>query len=234
MFHAESARRSQRFCSHKRRTPLTHWAHLCCVQCAYTYEEKHFIMTKSACVWLCALSLLAWPAQSQAPAPSQAAQGKPASAKAPVLKSSFAFQAHVNVDKPLVVGQGPQGLRRVVPITGGSVSGPKLNGKVLPGGADWQYVRADGTLAIEAKYTLQADDGTLIMITNRGVRRGPKDVIDKLARGEPVDPSLYYFRTVAELEAPADSAYAWLNQSIFVGVAERQANAAIIKFFAVE
>jgi hypothetical protein len=168
---------------------------------------------------------------------SQGAPAKPAatsSSKPPALKSEFAFQANVTVDKPLVVGPAQNGLRRIVPITGGTVTGPKLKGKVLPGGADWQFVRSDDTLSIEAKYTLQAEDGTLIMITNRGVRRGPKEVIEKLARGEAVDPSQYYFRTVAEFEAPTNSPHAWLNHSIFVGVAERQQSAAIIKFFEVK
>lgn len=155
--------------------------------------------------------------------------------RAPGLRSEYAFEARVLVDKPLVIPQGPHGLRRIVPITGGTVSGPRLRGKVVPGGADWQFVRpADDVLEIEAKYTLETDDGVLIMVTNKGLRRGPKEVIDALARGEAVDPSLYYFRTVAQFEVPADSAYAWLNQSLFVGVAERQADAAIIKFYEVK
>ena len=150
------------------------------------------------------------------------------------LLTEFVFEARVRVDKPLVVGNGPHGLRRIVPITGGSVDGPRLTGRVLAGGADWQFVRPDGTLQIEAKYTLQTDDGVLIMVSNRGVRRGPKEVIDRLARGEPVNPALYYFRTSAEFEAPLGSKYAWLNDSVFVGVAERQANTAIIRFYEVK
>ena len=164
-----------------------------------------------------------------------AAESPPAPASAPVLRSEFAFEARVSVDPPVVVGEGPHGLRRIVPITGGTVSGPRLTGKVVPGGADWQFVRAaDDVLEIEAKYTLESHDGVRIMVTNRGYRRGPKEVIDKLARGEAVDPSLYYFRTTAQFEAPTNSAYAWLNRSVFVGVAERQANAAIIRFFEVQ
>lgn len=151
------------------------------------------------------------------------------------VRTEFVFEARVQVDTPLVVGPGPRGLRRIVPIVGGTVSGPRLSGRVVPGGADWQVVRAaDEVLEIEAKYTLEADDGTLIMVTNRGFRRGPKEVIDKLARGEAVDPSLYYFRTAATFEAPVESDHAWLNQSVFVGVAERQASAAIIRFYEVK
>jgi hypothetical protein len=163
------------------------------------------------------------------------AESSPDSACTSGLRAELVFEARVLVDPPVVVGTGPHGLRRIVPITGGIVSGPRLNGKVIPGGADWQVVRAsDDVLEIEAKYTLESHDGVRIMVTNRGVRRGPKEVIDKLARGEAVDPALYYFRTTAQFEAPTDSAYAWLNRSIFVGVAERQASAAIIRFFEVQ
>lgn len=153
-----------------------------------------------------------------------------APAAAAEVRTRFAFEAHVTVDPPQVIGPSAHGLRRIVPIRGGEVTGPLLQGKVVPGGADWQFVRPDGVLQIEAKYTLQATDGTLIMVTNRGLRHGPPDVIEKLARGEAVDPSLYYFRTSAEFEAPLDSKHAWLNRALFIGVAQRTAAAAIIKF----
>ena len=146
------------------------------------------------------------------------------------VRTNFAFEAKVLVDAPLVVGQSSAGLRRVVPITGGSFEGPRLRGRVVSGGADWQVVRADGVLVVEARYTLETDDRVLIMVTNKGVRHGPKDVIDRLTRGEAVAPSDYYFRTTAQFEAPNDSKYAWLNRPIFIGVAERQPNAAIIRF----
>src|SRR4029078_12406294 len=98
---------------------------------------------------------------------------------------------------PRVVVQSTQGLRRVVPITGGTFAGPAIRGRVVPGGADWQYVRPDGVLALAPKYTLKTSDIVLVMVTNRGVRRGPPEVIARLARGERVDPSEYYFRTTA-------------------------------------
>ena len=151
----------------------------------------------------------------------------------PVLRSQFAFEARVSVASPLAIGEASLGLRRVVPITGGTVTGPKLEGRVIPGGADWQFVRPDGVLAIEAKYTLESEDGVLIMVTNRGMRHGSRETIDKLTRGERVDPSQYYFRTTAEFEAPSASRYAWLNRAVFVGVAERSANAALVRFFEV-
>jgi hypothetical protein len=150
------------------------------------------------------------------------------------LASEFVFEARVSVSPPLVVGDGPRGLRRIIPITGGTVEGPRLRGTVVPGGADTQFVRPDGVLELEARYAIESHDGVLIMITNRALRRGPPAVIEKLARGEHVDPLLYYFRTVAQFEAPIAGAYAWLNGSIFVGVAERLSDMAVVRFFEVK
>ncbi len=161
-------------------------------------------------------------------AATEAAHANGDSSNAP--RTSFALEARVQVVAPLVVGEGPQGLRRVVPITGGAFEGPRIRGRVLAGGADWQVVRADGVLSIEAKYTLETDDRVLIMVTNKGVRHGPKEVIERLARGQAVAPSEYYFRTTAQFEVASDSKHAWLNRAVFVGVAEREAGAAIIRF----
>lgn len=148
----------------------------------------------------------------------------------PSVRTEFAFEALVTVGAPLVIGSSANGLRRVVPITGGTIRGPRLNGRVLAGGADWQVVRPDDVLDVEAKYTLQADDGALIMVTNLGMRHGPKEIINKLTRGESVDPSQYYFRTSARFEVANDSKHAWLNRAVFIGVGERRADAAVIRF----
>lgn len=150
---------------------------------------------------------------------------------APALK--FCFEAHVTVDKPLVIGPSARGLRRVIPITGGEVTGPRLKGNVVPGGADWQFVRPDGVIELEAKYTLQSHDGVLIMVTNGGMRHAPPDVLEKLTSGGEVPRSAYYFRTHAAFEAPNESAYAWMNKAVFIGDAERTEGAAIIRFFRV-
>ena len=139
-------------------------------------------------------------------------------------------EAAVKVDAPLIIGQSSHGLRRVIPILGGTVSGPRLTGTVIPGGADWQFIRPDGVLTLEARYTLKAEDGTLIMATNRGMRHGPKDIIDKITRGEDVPADLYYFRTVAEFEAPLGGPYEWLNKALFLGIAERKAGSAVVRF----
>jgi len=147
------------------------------------------------------------------------------------VSSRFAFEARVTVATPIVVGTTAQGLRRIVPITGGTFAGPRLSGRVVPGGADWQVVRADGVLSIEARYTLEVSDGTLIMVTNRGMRHGPPEVIEKLTRGETVSPDLYYFRTCAEFEAPLQGKHAWLNRALFIGIAAREPAAAIVRFY---
>jgi hypothetical protein len=145
------------------------------------------------------------------------------------IPGEFVFEVRAEVAAPLVIGPSSHGLRRVVPILGGSITGPRLNGRVVPGGADWQYVRPDGVLSVEAKYTLEADDGTLIMVTNRGMRHGPPEVIERIGRGEDVPSSAYYVRTVAEFEAPI-GVHDWMNRALFIGIAERKAMAAIVRF----
>jgi len=145
------------------------------------------------------------------------------------IPGEFAFEVRAEVSAPLVIGPSSHGLRRVVPIIGGSVTGPRLQGRVVPGGADWQFVRSDGVLSVEARYTLEAHDGSLIMVTNRGMRHGPPDVIERIGRGEDVPAGAYYFRTVAEFEAPVGP-HDWLNKALFIGIAERKASAAIVRF----
>jgi hypothetical protein len=150
-----------------------------------------------------------------------------------VLKTEYAFTARVSVDSPTVVGNGPEGLRRFVAILGGTICGPLLTGKVLAGSGDWQVLRADGVLNVEARYTLETSDGVLIACTNRGIRHGPPDIMARLMRGEPVPTDSYYFRTTAQFEAPLGSPYEWMNRAMFAGKAEREPNAAIVHFFRV-
>jgi hypothetical protein len=151
----------------------------------------------------------------------------------PELNLDFAFTVRATLEQPIVVGQAPDGLRRFVPITGGSFSGPLLTGKVVPGSGDWQIVRSDGALNAEARYTLETEDGVRVSVTNRGIRHAPPDVMARLTRGELVAPTDYYFRTAATFEAPVGSAHEWLNRTLFVATAEREPNTAIIHFFRV-
>jgi hypothetical protein len=103
----------------------------------------------------------------------------------------FVFAAHVTVDRPLDLGDVGKGGRRIVPITGGEFSGPRLRGKVIAGGADWQIVRTGGVAELEARYTLETDDGVLIYVRNHALRHGPAEVMAALAAGRSVDPSSY-------------------------------------------
>lgn len=145
------------------------------------------------------------------------------------VPAEFVFEVVARVDEPMVLGTTSHGLRRIVPILGGTVQGPRLEGTILPGGADWQYVRPDGVLSLEARYTIRAADGTLVSVVNRGLRHGPPEIIDRITRGESVPAGTYYFRTVARFEAPLGP-LDWLNKAIFVGLAERRADAAIVRF----
>jgi Protein of unknown function (DUF3237) len=163
-----------------------------------------------------------------------AIQSVAAAEQPPALRTEFAFEARVKVDRPIVIGESSHGLRRIVPILGGPVQGPALKGKVIAGGADWQYVRADGTWELEARYTVRTEDGVLIMVENRGVRYGKPEVMERLAKGEKVDADLIYCRTVATFEAPRDSKYEWMNHTLFVGSVERLPDAAIVRFYRVE
>jgi hypothetical protein len=133
---------------------------------------------------------------------------------------SHVCDLNVSVGPIRDLGVMPRGRRRCVPILGGRVEGPRLAGEVLPGGADWQIGRADGILELVARYAILTASGVEIAVTNRGLRRAPPEVMERLARGEPVDPALVYFRTVPTFEAPA-GAYDWLNRSLFVASAAR-------------
>jgi hypothetical protein len=146
---------------------------------------------------------------------------------------THALTLRVLIDAPLDLGAFDGAHKRVIPITGGSFEGPRLKGVVLPGGADWQTIRADGTAVVEARYTLRADDGTLISIVNPGLRHGPAAVLQRIAAGEVVDPALYYFRTTPRFEVAADSPHGWLAKTIFVANAARYRDHVEVTVFAV-
>ena len=131
------------------------------------------------------------------------------------------------------LGDTPLGRRRIIGITGGSFAGPRLSGRILPGGADWQVIRSDGVAYLDARYTLETSDGALIYVRNKGYRHGPKEVIERMARGEEVDPSLYYMRTTPWFETSA-AQYAWLNRMIGIGTGARRAAAVELDFFEVK
>ena len=130
------------------------------------------------------------------------------------------------------LGATPYGERRIINILGGTVEGPKLQGKILPGGADWQIVRADGVVDLRARYTVETDAGGLILVNSEGYRHGPPDVMARLARDETVDPSLYYFRAFMRFET-SDPAAAWLNRILALGRGARENRVVKIDVFEV-
>lgn len=133
---------------------------------------------------------------------------------------------HVVVAGAQKIGAVPRGNRVVVPVTGGELQGPRLRGKVLPGGVDWTLLRADGVLELDLRLTLETDDGAMISMASFGLRHGPPEVIAALARGERVEPSSYYFRTTPRFEC-AHPKYAFLNRLLAVASGDRRSDGPI-------
>ena len=138
-----------------------------------------------------------------------------------MITTEFLCKIEVTLEPARELGDTPLGRRRIIGITGGKFSGPRLSGRVLPGGADWQVIRSDGVAELDARYTLETDDQALIYVRNFGYRHGPADVIQRLAAGEPVDPALYYMRTTPRFETGAER-YQWLNRIICVATGARR------------
>lgn len=148
----------------------------------------------------------------------------------PRLEKSFSLR--VELAKPIEMGQGRAGQRRIIPIIGGAALGPEITGKVLNLGADWQTIFADGAAHLDTRYGVETDDGAVIEIINVGARHGPADVMARLAQGEDLDPTQYYMRTAARLET-GDARYAWINHMIFVCAGIRRASAVEIDYYKV-
>jgi hypothetical protein len=128
---------------------------------------------------------------------------------------SFVAEIRVDVGTPITIGETGAGLRRVVPILGGTIEGPRLTGRIVPGGADFQVLRPDGVMELEAKYVIEAASGALIYVVNRGLRHGSAEAIEKLMRGEIVDPKLIYFRATPSFET-GSAEFKWMMRSLFV------------------
>ena len=150
-----------------------------------------------------------------------------------MINTEFLCKVEVTLEPVRDLGETPLGRRRIIGITGGKFAGPRLSGRILPGGADWQVIRADGVAYLDARYTLETGDGALIYVNNKGYRHGPRDVIERLARGEAVDPALYYMRATPWFETSAP-AYAWLNRAICVATGARRAAAVELDFYEVK
>lgn len=143
----------------------------------------------------------------------------------------FVCEIRAELAAPLETGPVPGGKARIIPIVGGTVSGPRLNGVVRNLGADWQTVW-DSHAELDTRYLLETDDDALIDIRNFGFRHGPAEVLARLAAGEKVSPDSYYMRTLPRLRT-GDPRYDWVNRTLFVGTGERLASAVRIGVFEV-
>src|SRR5579862_6987592 len=142
------------------------------------------------------------------------------------MNSSLLMMMEVAVAPPQRIGAVPHGTRATAPISSGHFEGPRLRGRVLPGGGDWTLLRADGVLELDLRITLETDDGALISLASFGLRHGPPEVIAALGRGESVDPATYYFRTTPRFET-AHPKYVFLNRIVAVASGDRRAEGPI-------
>jgi len=143
------------------------------------------------------------------------------------------YRLDATLGPPLDLGETAHGHRRVVPLTGGTFTGPELRGKLIAGAsADWQTVLPDGTALGDIRYTLQTDEGALLVVQSRGVRHGPRDVLARLGRGEDVDPAEYTFRTSIQIET-AVAELDWLNKGVFISVGGRQPSGVVYETYLV-
>ncbi|HYF18657.1 MAG TPA: DUF3237 domain-containing protein [Ramlibacter sp.] len=142
----------------------------------------------------------------------------------------FFAELAVQVGVPIEVGRTPRGVRRMIPILGGQARGDGWTANVLPGGADYQVIVSDTLAELQAHYVMETDAGDRIYVRNQAIRSAPAEVTAKLIRGEPVDPSLVYFRCFPALET-ASRALGWVNERLFVGSGVRRPAQVEMRFF---
>jgi Protein of unknown function (DUF3237) len=140
------------------------------------------------------------------------------------------FTLRLDVRPILAVGDTPTTNRRIGVVYGGRFEGERLSGEVLDGGADWQSTRPDGSTLLDVRLMLKTEDGELIAMTYQGVRHGPREVMERLGRGEAVDPASYYFRINPMFET-ASAKYGWLNRVLAVGLGHRFPDGPIYNLF---
>ena len=144
-----------------------------------------------------------------------------------MIQTRPAFELTLTVPKIEDLGATPYGVRKIATVTAGTFVGERLRGTVMasPGG-DWLLLRNDGVLCLDVRLTLKTDDGDLIYMSYKGMRHGPKEVMDRLNKGETVDPASYYFRAVPVFETSSVK-YGWLNRAVFVATGRREASGPI-------
>ena len=144
----------------------------------------------------------------------------------------FLFGMSLEVLEPDHIGPTHVGNRRVIGVSGGTFEGPRLRGRVLPGGSDWIVARSDDVLIQDVRLVLQTDDGHNLLMSYRGMRHGPEVVIERVNNGEDPDPSEYYFRTTPIFEAPGGE-YDWLNKLMAFAMGRRRATGVIYSVYAI-
>ncbi len=149
-----------------------------------------------------------------------------------MIKLLHVADLSVIVGDPIDVGDTGAGVRRVIPILGGEVTGPRIKGHVMQGGADYQILRKDGVTELHARYVLECENGAKIYVKHSGLRHGPPDAMERLRRGEPVDPKLIYFRATPRFET-SDKNYNWLTRHIFICDGIRRPNRVELAFYQV-
>jgi hypothetical protein len=155
------------------------------------------------------------------------------SIRLPDPRLTLVYRLEATLGEPLDLGAVAQGHRRIVPQTGGTFTGPEINGKLLRGAsADWQILLPDGTALADIRYTLETDDGELLYVQSRGVRHGSPEALARIARGEAVDASEYTFRTSTRIETAAPD-LDWLNKGVYISVGGRQPSGVIYETYLV-
>src|SRR3954453_17177996 len=145
----------------------------------------------------------------------------------PALQTRFVFTITALIGEVTSAGDIGHGVRRVIPRTGGEVRRTEVNGKVCPFGADFQIIRPNELIELEARYAFETDDGAIVYVENRGIRFGPLELLQRLKRGEAVDPKLIYFRTTPKFETGAEK-YRWLMEYLFICSAARHSDRVVI------
>jgi len=168
------------------------------------------------------------------PHPNDPASPRPSVFRLPDPRLTPIYRLEATLGKPVDLGDIAQGHRRIVPLSGGTFTGPTINGKLLPGAsADWQTVLPDSTTLGDIRYTLQTDGGDVLYVQSRGVRHGSAEVLARLGRGEDVDASEYTFRTATQIETAA-AELDWLNKGVFVSVGGRGPSGVVYETYLVQ
>ncbi len=131
------------------------------------------------------------------------------------LQLEHACDFTVELSPPHELGGCATGVRRIIPIIGGSVTGPLISGRILDVGADWQTVTANGVAELDARYGIETHDGAMIEVISRGIRHASPEVAVRIAAGEEVPASEYYMRTAIRLDSGHPD-YAWVSRSLFL------------------